>query len=79
MQQRSPVVLANQVVQVPVQPNVLVNLADEMPDGFEKFERVIEVVGTDGADRELARVRWRQYAERGYKILRHDLTLRGAG
>lgn len=77
-QQRSPVVLANQVVQVPAQLNVLVNLADEMPDGFENFERVIEVVGIDDADRDLARVRWRQYTERGYKILRHDLTLRGA-
>lgn len=76
-QQRSPVVLANQVVYVPAQLNVLVNLADEMPDGFEKFERVIEVVGTDDADRDLARVRWRQYTERGYKILRHDLALRG--
>lgn len=78
MLQRSSVLLANQVLPVSAQHTVLVNLADGMPDGFEEFERVIEVVGADDVDRDWARVRWRQYTERGYQIHRHDLTLRGA-
>lgn len=78
MLRRSSVLLASQVLPVSAQHKVLVNLAHVMPEGFEEFERVIEVVGTDDADRDRARVRWRQYTERGYKIHRHDLTLRGA-
>jgi DNA polymerase III subunit chi len=52
---------------------VLVNLGDAVPDGFEGFERLIEVVTPDDADRQQARQRWKHYATRGYSITRHDL------
>ncbi|RFO98591.1 DNA polymerase III subunit chi [Rhodoferax lacus] len=58
---------------------ILVNLADDVPEDFEQFQRVIEVVSTDEQDRSLARVRWKQYTERGYTITRHDLKARGEG
>ena len=45
-----------------------------MPAGFERFERLIELVGTGEADRAHARTRWRHYAERGYQIKRHDVA-----
>ena len=51
---------------------VLVNLGRQVPDGFERFERLIEVVTADEADRLQARQRWKHYAERGYAITRHD-------
>jgi DNA polymerase III subunit chi len=50
-----------------------VNLGDAVPDGFEAFERLIEVVTPDDADRQQARERWKHYAARGYNITRHDL------
>lgn len=75
MLQASPVVLAVDAQQAPVHP-VLVNLGDLVPAGFERFERLIEVVGTDADDRALARERWRHYAARGYAIVRHDLELK---
>ncbi len=53
--------------------DVLVNLLPTIVDGFERFPRVIEVVTEDEADRQRARLRWRQYAERGHVIERHDL------
>jgi DNA polymerase III subunit chi len=53
---------------------VLVNLGQGMPEGFERFDRVIEVVTHDEADRNAARVRWKHYAERGYTMVRHDLA-----
>lgn len=56
---------------------VLVNLAAEVPEGFEQFQRVIEVVSTDEQERSLARLRWKHYTDRGYHIKRHDLKLRG--
>jgi DNA polymerase-3 subunit chi len=37
---------------------------------------VIEVVGVDDEGRQLARGRWKHYADRGYTITRHDLTLK---
>jgi DNA polymerase-3 subunit chi len=77
MQQKCPVLLAEQVDLARVQKQVLVNLGGTVAAGFEKFERVIEVVSVDERDRDLARLRWKYYTEQGYTIKRHDLTLRG--
>ncbi|MES2952277.1 MAG: DNA polymerase III subunit chi [Pseudomonadota bacterium] len=76
VQSRSPLVLVTDAGHAPQQSGVLVNLMDTVPQGFERFERVIEVVSTDATDRDRARRRWRQYTERGYTITRHDLTLK---
>jgi DNA polymerase-3 subunit chi len=75
---RSPVVMVSDLQQAPEMADVLVNLTDTVASGFERFARVIEVVSTDTADRDLARQRWRQYTEQGYTIARHDLTLKRA-
>jgi DNA polymerase III subunit chi len=56
---------------------VLVNLDDAVPAGFERYERVIELVGTLEADRQAARARWKHYATRGYAMVQHDVS--GAG
>ena len=71
----SPVILATSIQSVPHQ-QVLVNLGQLVPGGFERFERVIEVVGLDDEDRQLARGRWKHYADLGYAITRHDLALK---
>jgi DNA polymerase-3 subunit chi len=70
--QASPVVLTEAPRSAP-HHHVLVNLGDAVPDGFEAFERLIEVVTPDDADRQQARERWKHYAARGYNITRHDL------
>ena len=53
---------------------MLVNLDGDVPAGFERYERVIELVGTDEADRQSARARWKHYASRGYALVRHDVS-----
>jgi DNA polymerase III subunit chi len=58
---------------------VLVNLGQEVPAGFERYERLIEVVTLADEDRASARGRWRHYADRGYAIQRHDLALKEQG
>ena len=74
----SPIVLAEEVQRTPHQ-QVLVNLGNGVPAGFERFERLIEVVEEgDEADRLAARSRWKHYADRGYAITRHDLATKGA-
>ena len=73
----SPVVLAESVRAAPHQ-QVLVNLGAGVPEGFERFERLIEVVTADEGDRQDARRRWKHYADRGYAISRHDIAARDA-
>ena len=74
----SPVVLADSPRGTPHQ-DVLVNLGGPVPEGFERFERLIELVTQDEDDRQQARARWKHYADRGYAIKRHDLAAREAG
>ena len=74
----SPVVLADSPRGTPHQ-DVLVNLGGRVPEGFERFERLIEVVAQEDGDRQQARARWKHYADRGYAIKRHDLAAREAG
>lgn len=71
----SPVLLLESSEDVPHQ-QVLLNLGHEVPAGFEKFARLIEIVGLDDEDRQQARSRWKDYANAGHAITRHDLALR---
>ena len=54
---------------------VLINAGQRVVDGFERFERVIEVASSDEDDRLAARARWKFYQERGYRLKRHDTAL----
>lgn len=74
VQARTPIVLSEAPRSAPHQ-QVLVNLGEAVPDGFERFEKLIEVVTQDDEDRNRARKRWKHYADRGYAIVRHDLAL----
>lgn len=69
----TPVLIARDD-QAPADVRVLVNLAAECPPHFARFERLVEVVGLDEAEREAARERYRQYKARGYAIKNNDLT-----
>jgi DNA polymerase-3 subunit chi len=54
--------------------DVLVNLHDDAPAGFETFARLIELVTPIEADRAAARQRWKHYATRGYAIEKHEVA-----
>ncbi len=71
----SPVVLVDSARTAPHQ-EVLVNLGGRVPEGFERFERLNEVVSQDDDDRQQARGRWKHYADRGYAIRRYDAVTR---
>ena len=69
----TPVLLADVLDSCP-HHEVLVNLGREVPDGFERFERFIELVTLADDDRASARTRWKHYTDRGYAMKRHDLA-----
>lgn len=73
----TPIVLCDDARSSP-HHDVLVNLGGEVPEGFERFERLIEVVTLDGGDRAAGRTRWNHYKSRGYEIKRKDLVLKEA-
>jgi len=56
------------------QVDVLVNLGDDVPEGFGAIPRLIEIVTADDLDRANARVRWKRYTQLGYELVRHDLA-----
>ena len=50
---------------------LVVNLRDECAPGA--YERVLEVVAADPAEREGSRVRWSEYRRRGFEVNKHDM------
>ena len=50
---------------------LIVNLRDECAEGA--YERVLEVVAADPAEREGSRVRWAEYKRRGFEVNKHDM------
>jgi len=54
--------------------DVLINLGEDVPQGFEKFERLIEIVAGDDYEKMMARKRWRHYVDQGYDLKQHDLS-----
>ena len=54
--------------------DVILNLAADCPPHFERFDRLLEIVGLGDGEREAGRSRYRFYQQRGYKIASHDLA-----
>jgi DNA polymerase-3 subunit chi len=73
----SPIVLAASALEPVLQgraAGVLVNLGQDVPPGFESFERFIEIVSSAPDDRLAGRQRWNHYKQRGYALKAHDRT-----
>jgi DNA polymerase III subunit chi len=69
----TPVVIAFDDSEAP-HHRVIVNLHEESPPAFSRYERLLEIVGVDDDDRQRARSRFRFYRDRGYEIHHHDLA-----
>lgn len=74
---RTPVLIAAEAVSPPG-CELMLNLAQDCPPHFERFERLLEIVARDDAERLAGRSRYRFYKERGYPINDHDLGRSGA-
>ena len=68
----TPVLIARDE-EAPAHVSVLLNLSDDAPPHFARFERLLEVIGTDAAEREAGRTRFKAYRSQGYAIATHDL------
>jgi DNA polymerase III subunit chi len=52
---------------------VLINLGNDVPACFSRFERVCEIVSGDAARRGRSRERYKYYRDRGYELQTHNL------
>jgi DNA polymerase-3 subunit chi len=57
-----------------VHDELLLNLCEPYPPFFSRFQRLIEIVGPDDADKSAARQRYKFYRDRGYEIRQHDMS-----
>jgi DNA polymerase-3 subunit chi len=71
---QSPIILSVELLGNASDSQVLLNLGAFLPAGFERFERLIELVGQDEADLQAARTRWKHYKDRGYALSRYDVV-----
>lgn len=69
----SPVIIGHGQEPDPSHRDLLINLGDEVPLFFSRFERVAEIVAGDETTRARARERFRFYRDRGYPLNTHDL------
>jgi DNA polymerase-3 subunit chi len=69
----TPVLIAPHLEEAP-QCELLLNLGAQTPPHFERFERLLEIVPAEEAERKAGRDRYRFYQVRGYKISSHDLA-----
>lgn len=58
---------------------VLINLSPAPPPFFSRFERLVEIIGSDDDQTAAGRERWRYYKERGYALRSHSLGGRDQG
>jgi DNA polymerase-3 subunit chi len=71
----TPILLTTQLDELP-HDRCLLNLGDDLPPGFSRFEDLVEIVSTADAVRLPARERFKFYRERGYALEARDI---GAG
>lgn len=69
----TPILLTHRLDDPP-RDNCLLNLGNELPPGFSRFELLVEIVSTDDADRLPARERFKFYRDRGYAIESRDIS-----
>lgn len=69
----TPILLTDRL-DAPPQDDCLLNLSNELPPTFSRFELLVEIVSTDDADRLPARDRFKFYRERGYAIENRDIS-----
>lgn len=69
----TPILLASGL-DSPPHDGCLLNLSDELPPGFSRFQQLIEIISVDDADKLPGRERFRFYRERGYPLETRDIS-----
>jgi len=69
----TPIIIASGLDNPP-HDGCLLNLSDEIPPGFSRFQQLTEIIGVADDDRLSGRERFRFYRERGYPLDTRDIS-----
>jgi DNA polymerase-3 subunit chi len=73
LESETPIILAQDLAN-PLHDTCLVNLSNEIPPGFSRFQQLIEIISIEDEDRLPGRERFRFYRERGYPLEDRDIS-----
>lgn len=73
MAAETPILLAAELDNPP-HDDCLLNLSNEVPPGFSRFQQLIEIISVEDDDRLPGRERFRFYRERGYPLENRDIS-----
>ncbi|MEN9844619.1 MAG: hypothetical protein RLZZ612_2448, partial [Pseudomonadota bacterium] len=73
VQQRSPILLRD-VLRGDEPSDVLINLSLDLPEGYARWSRLIDIVSTDPDELSAARQRWRQLLAQGHQPTKFERT-----
>lgn len=54
--------------------DIFINLANETPSVFARFERLLEIVPAEHSARDASRQKWKFYKDRGYPLNSHNIA-----
>jgi DNA polymerase-3 subunit chi len=72
LKRRSPVLLGTSAMSDEPGVAVLLNLTHDMPEELQRYEKILEVITTDPADRQQGRARKRAYDNVQCPVVMHD-------
>jgi DNA polymerase-3 subunit chi len=64
---QTPILIAAKLLKPLPHNDLLINLSLSLPDGFQNFQRVIEIVSSEEQDADAGRQRFRLYQQQGIK------------
>jgi DNA polymerase-3 subunit chi len=67
-------ILITSAQETPAGCELLLNLSEDCPPHFARFERLLEIIPADDTERKAGRERYKFYRDRGYRIANHDLA-----
>ncbi|MDC8784439.1 DNA polymerase III subunit chi [Roseateles koreensis] len=71
--ERTPILLTEHAQSLPHR-ELLLNIGPDVPEGFDQFERVLEVVSQDPAQVQAGRRRFKQYEALGFAVTHHKVA-----
>ena len=69
--EQAPIVLGCEADKI-LHDDCLLNLSNQVPKDFSRFRQLIEVISTQGSDKDSGRERFRHYRELGYALDSQD-------
>ncbi len=69
----TPIIISDSLTTLDAHQQLL-NLADNVPPEFSRFDEVVEIVSQAGPDKLPARERFKFYRERGYELHNQDIS-----